>query len=146
MNQTMNLIFTIVGGALVLLNVYGAITLNRKAFLSGLCFISILPLIGEGMAYNADKASVHVIVIFVFITQIVLAFPNNIIYGPDNLAASKLATKIVLALLIFNIGGVVYIFCLNAGVPVQFGYYHAVFALTIIYLLIKRMTSGAYLK
>ena len=142
MDQTINWIFTIAGAALVLLTVYGALKSDRKLFLSGLFYFSFLPLIGESMAYCANKASVHVIVIFVFLVQLVLALPNNISYGPDNVAATKLAAKVALAFLIINIGGVVYIFWLNSGVPVQFGYYHAVLALALLYLIIKR-TGGA---
>jgi hypothetical protein len=146
MNSTVEMIFTIVGAALVLLTVYGAFKLNRNLFLSGICFFSILPIIGESMAYNADKASVHVLVIFIFLVQFVLALPNKIVYGPDNLAATKLSTKIALALIIINVGGAVFIFCLKAGVPVQFGYFHIVTSLAIIYLLIRRSSGGAWLK
>jgi hypothetical protein len=146
MNSTVELIFTVVGAALVLLTVYGAIKLDRKLFLSGLCFFSILPIIGESMGYNADKASIHVLVIFVFVIQMILAWPNNIVYGTDNLAAIKLATKISLSILIINIVGAVFIFCLNAGVPVQFGYFHVVSSLAILYLLIKRSSSNVWVK
>ncbi|WP_426667115.1 hypothetical protein ACPPVU_13905 [Mucilaginibacter sp. McL0603] len=146
MNSTVELIFTVVGAALVLLTVYGAIKLDRKLFLSGLCFFSILPLFGESMGYNADKAPIHVLVIFVFVIQFILALPNKIVYGPDNLAATKLATKIALALLVINAVGAVFIFCLNAGVAVQFGYFHVVFSVAIVYLLIKRSSTNAWLK
>ena len=146
MNPTVQLIFTIVGGALVLLTGYGAVTLNRKLFLSGICFFSILPIIGESMGYNADKAPIHIIVIFVFVIQAVLALPNNIVYGPDNVAATKLSAKIAISIFIINAVGAVFIFFLNAGVPVQFGYYHVVIALAVLYLLIKRGSSGAWLK
>ena len=141
MNSTIQLIFTIVGGALTLLTVYGVLKLNRNLFLSGICYFSFLPIIGESMAYNADKASVHMLVIFVFIAQFVLALPNKIIYGQDNSAAVKLATKIAVAILIFNVGGVIYIFYLTTKVPVQFGYYHAVISLAVLYLIIKRVSS-----
>jgi len=147
MNPTVELIFTIAGAALVLLTIYGAIKLNRKLFLSGICFFSILPLIGESMAYSADKAPIHVLVIFVFLIQIVLAMPNNIVYGPDNVAATKLSNKIALGIFIINVGGAVFILCLKAQVTVQFGYYHMVIALAVLYLLVKRMSSaGAWLK
>jgi hypothetical protein len=146
MNSTVEMIFTIVGAALVLLTVYGAVKLNRNLFLSGICFFSILPIIGESMAYNADKASVHILVIFVFLVQFVLTLPNKIVYGPDNLAATKLTTKIALALIIINVGGAVFIFCLNAGVPLQFGYYHLITALAIIYLMIRRLSGGVWIK
>ena len=141
MNPTVQLIFTIVGGALVLLALYGAVTLNRKLFLSGLCFFSILPMIGEGMAYGDDKLSVHVVVFFVFVIQFVLAFPNNISYGSDNVAASKLTGKIALALLIINVVGAAFVLCLPSKVPAQFGYYHIGLSLAILYVMYKRMTA-----
>jgi hypothetical protein len=143
MNQTIDWIFTIAGAALVLLTIYGAVKSNRKLFLSGIFYFSFLPIIGESMGYNADKAPIHVLVIFIFITQMVLALPNNITYGPDNVAATKLSGKIAWALLIINIGGVVFIFCLNAGVALQFGYYHVAIAIAILYLIIRRMGNGA---
>ncbi len=146
MNPTVNLIFSIAGAALVLLTIYGAVKLDRRLFLSGICYFSILPIIGESMAYNADKTSIHIIVIFVFLTQFVLALPNKNPYGPDNLAASKLANKIALAILIINIGGAVFILCLKADVPAQFGYYHVVIALAVAYLLVKRATSNVWIK
>jgi len=142
MNSTVNLIFTVVGGALVLLTLYGAVTLNRKLFLSGLCFFSLLPIIGEGMAYSADtKALVHFIVLSVFVVQLILAAPTNISYDFTNVAASRLTGKIALALLVINVIGAVYIFCLKADVPVQFGYYHIGLSLAIIYVIFKRMTA-----
>jgi hypothetical protein len=80
-------------------------------------------------------------VILVFIAQFVLTFPNTIEYGPENTAAGKLVGKISLALLIFNIGGIIYVFCLNSGVPARFGYFHVAFSLAIIYIIFKRMTG-----
>lgn len=98
------------------------------------------------MGYNADKAPIHILVIFIFVTHFVLAFPNNITYGADNVAATKLSGKIALALFIINIGAVVFIFCLNAGVAARFGYYHAIIALAILYLMVKRANNGSWLK
>jgi len=148
MNPTIQMIFTIVGAALTLLTVYGVLKLDRKLFLSGIAYFSFLPIIGESMAYNADKdkGAAHIVVIFVFIAQFILALPTKIVYGPDNSAAMKLTMKIGLALLVFNIGGVVYIFCLNTGVPAQYGYYHAVIGLAIVYLLIKRASGVSWVK
>lgn len=142
MNPTIELIFTIVGGVLTLLTIYGAVRANRKVFLSGLCYFSILPIIGERMDYSVDKAPVHIIVILVFVAQFVLAFPNTIEYGLENTAAGKLAGKIGLALLIFNIGGVLYVLCLNSDVPARFGYFHIGFTLALIYIFIKRVNDS----
>ena len=146
MNPTVELIFKIVGGALVLLNIYGAVKSDRKLFLSGLCFFSIIPILGESITYGDDKAPVHIIVILVFIAQFILTFPNNIQYGPENSAASKLVMKISLALLVFNIGGILFVLCLNSGVPAVFGYYHVAFALSLIYMMYKRMSGGSWVK
>ncbi|MGZ3753209.1 MAG: hypothetical protein ACXVB0_08565 [Mucilaginibacter sp.] len=146
MNPTVELIFTIAGAALVLLSFYGAVKLDRKLFLSGLCFFSVLPLIGESMGYSADKAPIHILVIFVFVIQLVLALPNNIVYGPDNIAATKLSAKIAIALLIINVVGAVFVLLLKSGVAAQFGYFHVAFSVAILYLLIKRSSSGAWIK
>jgi hypothetical protein len=147
MDSTVKLIFSIFAAATTLLTLYGAVKADRKLFLSGLCFFSILPVVGESMAYNADGASLHVIVALVFLTQFVLAFPNNIEYGADNIAAGKLTTKIALALLIFNIGGIIYVFCLKSMVPHRFGYCHIALSLAIIYAMVRRMTNnGVWLK
>jgi hypothetical protein len=147
MNQAIDWIFTIAGAALVLLTIYGAVKADRKLFLSGIFYFGFLPIIGESMGYNADKGSIHILVIFIFITQLVLALPNNITYGPDNVAATKLSAKIAWALLIINIGAVVFIFCLHPGVALQFGYYHLIIALAILYLIARRMgNSAAWLK
>lgn len=148
MNTTIDWVFTILGGALTLLTVYGALTLSRKFFLSGLFFFSFIPLIGESMAYNTDKAPVHILVIALFLIQLVLALPNNITYGAENAAAGKLSGKIAVGMLIINIAGALFVLCLNSGVLAQFGYYHIAFALAIVYLMAKRMTSNgtAWLK
>ncbi|HEY8781462.1 MAG TPA: hypothetical protein VIM16_07610 [Mucilaginibacter sp.] len=141
MNPTIQLIFEIVGGALTLLTVYGALKSDRKFFLSGLCYFSILPVIGSAMAYSDDKAPVHILVIFLFLVQFVLALPIKINFGPDNLAAIKLATKIGFAFLIINVAGAVFILCLKAPVPALVGYYHVVFSLAVVYIIIKRFSS-----
>jgi hypothetical protein len=99
MDKTIELIFTIYGGALTLLTVYGAFKADRKLFLSGICFFSILPIVGESMSYSADKGMVHVMVIMIYVTQFILAFPSNIQYGAENTAAGKLVAKIALGLL-----------------------------------------------
>ena len=141
MNPTVNLIFTIAGGALVLLCLYGAITSNRKLFLSGLCFFSVLPMIGEGMAYNVDKAPVHIVVLFVFVVQAILTLPNNIVYGADNAAAGKLTSKIAWAILVINAVGAVFVLNLATKVPAQFGYYHIGLCLAILIIMYRRMTA-----
>ena len=141
MDASINISFTIVGGVLTLLTVYGVLKLKRKLFLSGICFFSLLPMIGEGISYCYKNSPIHAMVFFIFLTQFVLAFPNQIIFGHENEAANKLTTKIGLALIVINIAGALFIFCLNAGVPMQFGYYHVVILLALAYLMIKRNTG-----
>ena len=142
MNSTVELIFTVLGAAFTLLTLYGAATLSRKLFLSGLFFFSFLPVIGESMAYNADKAPVHVMVAFLFLIQLVLALPNTIVYGPENAAAVKISSKIAFAFLLINVAGVVFVLCLKAAVPVQFGYFHVALSLAVLYLIIRRLSSN----
>jgi hypothetical protein len=142
MNPTIQMIFTIVGGALVLLSAYGAIKRDRRLYLSGFFFYSILPIIGESMSYSVNKTSIHVLMVFTFIAQFVLQIPDKNLYGRENLPATTLATKIGLAVLVINAGAAVAIFCLNLGAPVQFGYYHVAFALIVIYVMIRRFTSN----
>ena len=142
MNSTIELVFTIAGALLVILSAYGAATLNRRLFMSGYCFFSILPIIGESMSYNADKAAQHFLVIFIFLIQFVLQIPDKSFYGRDNTVAVTLATKIGIAVLIINIGGAIYVLCLKSGVPVQYGYYHIGFVLISLYVIGRRFASS----
>ncbi|MGZ3757788.1 MAG: hypothetical protein ACXVAY_20185 [Mucilaginibacter sp.] len=146
MDKTAELIFTIIGGALTLLTVYGAFKADRKLFLSGVCFFSILPIIGESMGYSADKGAVHIMVIMIYVVQFILAFPSNIQYGPENTAAGKLVGKMGLALLVCSVAGAVFILCLHAPVPRRFGAMHAVMALAIFYIIIRRATGKGWAK
>jgi hypothetical protein len=142
MNPTVELIFTVLGAAFTLLTLYGAATLSRKLFLSGLFCFSILPIIGESMAYGTDKATMHVMVAFLFLVQLVLAIPNTIVYGAENTAAIKITSKIAFAFLLINVAGAVFILCLKAAAPVQFGYFHVVLSLAVLYLIIRRLSSN----
>ncbi len=143
MNSTVNLIFTVAGAALVLLSLYGAITLNRRSFLSGFCFFSFLPIIGESMAYNTDKGAVHLMVLTLFVVQFLIQIPDKHLYTRDDLSAKTLATKIGLSVLVINIAGAVYVLCLKSGVPVQFGYYHVAFALIELLVLVRAYTTNS---
>jgi len=145
MDPTVKLIFSIFAGATVLLNLYGAFTANRKLFLWGLCLFSILPIIGEATGFNTDKASVHIAVIILFVVQLILTLPVTRDTANDNNAVvSKLIFKMMLSVLVINIGGIIYILCFNSGVPHRFGYCHAVIALSILYVMIRRMSGKAF--
>ena len=143
MDETMTLIFTGVGGILVLLSVYGAFKMDRKLFLSGVCYFSLLPFIGETMRYMdpATSSPYTITLICAYIAQFFLTRPDNNSYGMDNTAAVALATKIALAILAINLGSAYVILCLNFGVPQQFGYYHLVISLSILYFLYRRFTG-----
>jgi uncharacterized membrane protein len=137
MNSTIELIFTIAGAALVLLSAYGAIKRDRRLFLSGFCFFSFLPIIGEYMAYHADKVQVHLLMIVLFVVQFLLMFPDKNTYARDNKPAVAAVTKIGLAVLVINAAATLFIFHLNNQVPLQFGYYHVAFILILLYVLAK---------
>tara|TARA_Y100000782_G_scaffold88715_1_gene96615 strand:- start:291 stop:740 length:450 start_codon:yes stop_codon:yes gene_type:complete len=143
MDETMTLIFTGVGGILVLLSVYGAFKMDRKLFLSGVCYFSLLPIIGETMRYMdpATSSPYTLTLICTFIAQFLLTRPDDNNYGMDNTAAVALATKIGLAILAINLGSAYVILCLDFGVAQQFGYYHLVISLSILYFLYRRFTG-----
>ena len=132
MDETMTLIFTGVGGLLALLSAYGAFKMDRKLFLSGVCYFSLLPIIGETMRYMdpATSSPYTLTLICTFIAQFLLTRPDNNDYGMDNTAAVALATKIGLAILVINLGS-----------AQQFGYYHLVISLSMLYLMYRRFTG-----
>jgi hypothetical protein len=140
MNPTIQMIFEILGGALVLLSVYGALKLDRRLFLSGFCFYSILPIIGEGMGYNTDKGAAHVLMVFLFVIQFIIMFPDRKIYARDNAIATTLASKIGLGVLVINVAAAVFVFRLSQ-VPVIFGYYHIALVVVMLYTLIRGNTG-----
>jgi len=139
----MTLIFTGVGGLLALLSAYGAFKMDRKLFLSGVCYFSLLPIIGETMRYMdpATASPYTLTLICTFIAQFLLTRPDNNDYGMDNTAAVALATKIGLAILVINLGSAYAILCLDFGVAQQFGYYHLVISLSMLYLMYRRFTG-----
>ena len=143
MDDTMTLIFTGVGGLLALLSAYGAFKMDRKLFLSGVCYFSLLPIIGETMRYMdpATSSPYTLTLICTFIAQFLLTLPDNNNYGMDNTAAVALATKIGLAILAINLGSAYVILCLDFGVAQQFGYYHLVISLSMLYLMYRRFTG-----
>ena len=146
MDSTVKLVFSIIAAAAVLLNLYGAFTANRKLFLSGLSLFSILPIIGETMGLIQEGTPVHLAVMGLYIVQLILAFPIAMDTTNETGNVSKLITKIALSMLIINIGGAIYILCFNAGVPHRFGYCHIVIALSILYVMIRRMGGKVYWK
>ena len=143
MNSTVQLIFTIVGAALVLLSAYGALKRDRRLFLSGFCFFSFLPIIGEYMAYHDDKGHIHLMMIALSVVQFLLMFPDKNTYARDNIPAVAAVTKIGLAVLVINAAAALFVFYLNKQVPLQFGYYHVAFILILLYVLAKGLMGKA---
>ena|SRR5476651_1679450 len=143
MNSTVNLIFTVVGAALVLLSAYGALKRDRWLFLSGFCFYSFLPIIGEYMARHADKAQIHLLMIVLFVVQFLLTFPDKNTYARDNKPAMAAVIKIGLAVLVINAAAALFVFHLNKQVPLQFGYYHVAFIVIMLYVQAKGVIGTA---
>ena len=52
-----------------------------------------------------------------------------------------IATEIGLAMLAINLGSAYVILCLDFGVAQQFGYYHLVISLSMLYLMYRRFTG-----
>ena len=140
---TLTLVFTFIGAGLVLLTVYGAVIMERKLFLSGICYFSLLPIIGETTRYMdpANSSPYTITLICAFIAQFFLTRPDGNNYGMDNMAAVALATKIALAILVINLGSAYAILFLDFGVAQQFGYYHLMISISMLYLMYRRFTG-----
>jgi hypothetical protein len=143
MSSTLELIFTIVGAALVLLSAYGALKRDRRLYLSGFCFFSIIPVIGEYMAYRGDKVHIHLLMMTLFVVQFLLMFPDKNTYDRDNKPAMAAVLKIGLAVLVINAAAALFVFHLNKQVPLQFGYYHVAFIVIILYVMAKGLIGKA---
>ena len=135
--DTTDLLFTITSIAFILISAYGAFNQNRKSFLIGMCLWSIIPVVGEGMAYANDSDLAHLGLMALFFCLVILTFPTNNAYNSQNIAATALAKKIGLALLVANIFQGFNIICNDIGVDPKFGYFHLVAALIILYPIIR---------
>ena len=137
--------FTIIGSAFILIALYGAIKLKRTFLLLGICLFSVLPIIGESIAYSSDNSLVHVPIIMAFLAQVIITLPVKVMYGPENIAATKIAQKIGLAIIVTNLFQAYIILGLNLEVPSQYGYFHIVIALIVIYSIIRsRSVEGPW--
>ncbi|MDG2396830.1 MAG: hypothetical protein P8M03_04185 [Flavobacteriaceae bacterium] len=144
MNDPAEIFFTIVGAIFILIALYGAIKLKRTLLLSGICLFSILPIIGSSISYSADGSLLHLTIIMAFLAQVIITLPIKVSYAPDNIAATKIAQKIGLAIIVTNFFQAYLILVLSLGVPPQYGYFHIAIALIIIYSIIKsRSAEGA---
>ena len=141
MNDPAEIFFTIIGAIFILLALYGAIKLKRTLLLSGICLFSVLPIIGESIAYSTDSSLVHLTIIMAFLAQVIITLPIKATYGPENVAATKIAQKIGLAIIVTNFLQAYIILGLDLGVPSQYGYFHVAIALIIIYSIIKSRSA-----
>ena len=141
MNNPSDILFTAAGIAFILMSLYGSIKLKRTPFLLGICLFSFLPIIGESIAYSADQSLVHLTIIMAFIAQAILTIPTKPNYGSDNLAATAIAKKIGLAILITNAFQAYLILFFDLGVPALYGYFHIAISLILLYTIIKSVTE-----
>ena len=135
--DTTDLIFTITSVAFILISAYGAFNQNRKSFLIGMCLWSVIPVVGEGMAYANDSDPAHLGLMTLFFCLVILTFPTNNAYNSQNIAATALGKKIGLALLFANVFQGFNIICNDIGVASKFGYFHLAAALIILYPIIR---------
>ena len=62
-----------------------------------MCLWSIIPVVGEGMAYANDSDPAHLGLMALFFCLVILTFPTNNAYNSQNIAATALAKKIGLS-------------------------------------------------
>ena len=80
-----------------------------------------------------------------FLAQVIITLPVKVMYGPENIAATKIAQKIGLAIIVTNLFQAYIILGLNLEVPSQYGYFHIVIALIVIYSIIRsRSVEGPW--
>lgn len=133
----LDIFFTISSIVFTGLTVYGAITLKRSLLLYGICLYSILPILGESKSFLENGELVHLTIIMAFIAQLIIAFPTKPNYGPDNLAATSLAKKIGLAILITNLVQGYIIVGMSLGVPTRYGYCHLIIAAAMLFVIVR---------
>ena len=143
MNNWSDIFFTVAGIAFILISLYGSIKLKRTPFLLGICLFSFLPIIGESIAYSADQSLFHLPIIMAFIAQAILTIPTKPNYGSDNIAATSIAKKIGLAILVTNAFQAYLILSLDLGVPALYGYFHIAISFIMVYTIIKGLSKNA---
>lgn len=142
--ETGEMIFSALGTIFVLLALFGAVKLNRKNFLLGIFLFSLLPIIGEFMAYRAAGEWGMLATMMAFIGIAIVTFPNKVQYGSENVAATALARKIGLAIIVVNLFQAYMILSVRDDVASQYGYMHIVLALTVIYVVIKSNSDKGF--
>jgi len=142
--ETSEIIFSALGSLFVLLAVFGALKLNRRNFLLGIFLFSLLPILGEYMAYRAAGEWGMLATMMAFLGMAIVTFPNKTKYGSENVAATAIARKIGLAIIVVNVFQGYMILGVRDDVPSQYGYMHFVLALAVIYVVIKSNSGKGF--
>ena len=142
--ETPEIIFSGLGTIFVLLALFGALKLNRRNFLLGIFLFSLLPIIGEYMAYRAAGEWGMLATMMAFLGIAIVTFPNKVQYGSDNVAATAIAKKIGLAIIVVNLFQAYMILSVRDDVPAQYGYMHIVLSAAVIYVVIKSNSSKGF--
>ena len=79
-----------------------------------------------------------------FLGIAIVTFPNKVQYGSDNAAATALARKIGLAIIVVNLFQAYMILSVRDDVPSQYGYMHIVLAAVVIYVVIKSKSGKGF--
>ena len=136
MGLTIEIIGSICAIAFISIAAYGAVREKRKVFLFGVSFFNVVPIIGEALAYALDDNLVHLVIIMMFLVQVIICLPISINYGSENLAAVALSQKIGAAIIVANLFTGYIILFEDLNIAVQFGYFHFVIVLIMLYVTI----------
>ena len=142
--ETAEIIFSALGILFVLLAVFGALKLNRKNFLLGIFLFSLLPIIGEYVAYSDAGEWGMLATMMAFLGIAIITFPIKAQYGSENVAATAIARKIGLAIIAVNVFQAYMILGVRDDVPSQYGYMHIVLAAAVIYVVIKSNSGKGF--
>ena len=142
--ETSEMIFTALGILFVLLAAYGALKLNRRNFLMGIFLFSLLPVVGEFVAYQATGDWGMLATMMAFIGLAIATLPNKVHYGSENAAATAIARKIGLAIIVVNLMQAYIILGIRTDVPDQYAYMHVVIALIVIYVVVKSNSGKGF--
>ncbi len=142
--ETAEMIFSALGTLFVLLTIFGALKLNRRNFLLGIFLFSLLPILGEYMGFRATGEWGMLATMMAFLAIAIVTIPNKVQYGSDNVAATAIARKIGLAIIVVNVFQGYMILGVRDDVPSQYGYMHFVLALAVVYVTIKSSSGNGF--
>lgn len=142
--ETRELVFTILGAVFVLWSAYGALKMNRRNFLMGIFLFSLLPIVGEYLAYAENGAWGHLATMLAFLGVAIVALPIKAQYGSDNVAATAIARKVGVAIISLNLFQAYIILSVRDDVPSQFGYFHIALAAIVIFTVAKTNSKQGF--